>query len=302
MTLPMPEGLRTVRFDGPRAYAITYNQTDPMFVIDLSDPAAPRQLGALYMPGFMYYLEPHGDRVIGLGIDRTDPNGSLNVSLFDVSNGSAPKMLARVAFATADITEDYLILNGEVSEDQDRIQKAFRVFSDGLVVVPFSTPLPYYQLGSSCANAGGGVQLVSWQNDTLTKHALLPLPGNPRRAFEDGTQILTVSDSNVRAFALADLGAAHQTADVTIGTCTTPSEPTVTGGNNGGYNNGYNAGSESGPLPLACAAAGARAPNGWGIALALLGGLTAWSRRRRGGRTVLARAAGRSSTRPTPRA
>jgi hypothetical protein len=306
LTLPMPEGLRTVRFDGARAYAITYNQTDPMFVIDLSDPTAPKQLGALYMPGFMYYLEPHGDRVIGLGIDRTDPNGSLNVSLFDVSNGSAPRMISRVPFGSAGITEDYLILNGEISEDQDRIQKAFRVFSDGLVVVPFSTPLPYYDLGSSCTNAGGGVQLVSWQNDTLTKHVLLPLPGNPRRAFEDGTQMITVSDSNVRSFALADLTAAHQTADLTIGTCTSPEEPTVSGGNNGGVgvNNGggYYRGGDGAPLPLACSAAGGRGSGVPGIALALLGALAALNRRRRGGRTAPAAAAGRSSRRPTPRA
>src|SRR5260221_6752274 len=121
------------------------------------------------MPDYMYTLGPHGDRVSGIGIDRTDPNGSVKVSLFDVGNANAPRMLSRVAFGTAGIGEDYLILNGEVSEDQDRIQKAFRVFSDGLVVVPFSTPMPYYELGSSCANQGGGVQLVSWQADTLTK-------------------------------------------------------------------------------------------------------------------------------------
>ncbi|HMC94935.1 MAG TPA: beta-propeller domain-containing protein, partial [Polyangia bacterium] len=188
MQLPSQEGLRTVRFDETRAYAITYNQTDPMFVIDLADPAHPKQRGALFMPGFMYYLEPHGDRVIGLGIDRTDPNGSLNVSLFDVSNADAPTMLARAAFATAGITEDYDILNSEVSEDQDRIQKAFRVFSDGLVVVPFSAPRPYYATGSGCDNDGGGVELVSWTGDTLVKEALLPLPGNPRRAFENGAE------------------------------------------------------------------------------------------------------------------
>ncbi|HEY4392461.1 MAG TPA: beta-propeller domain-containing protein, partial [Polyangia bacterium] len=133
MQLPSQEGLRTVRFDATRAYAITYSQTDPMFVIDLSDPTNPRQRGALYMPGFMYYLEPHGDRVIGLGIDRTDPQGSLNVSLFDVTDPDAPTMLSRAPFATPGITEDYEILNGEISEDQDRIQKAFHVFSDGLV-------------------------------------------------------------------------------------------------------------------------------------------------------------------------
>ncbi|HEY6476345.1 MAG TPA: beta-propeller domain-containing protein [Polyangia bacterium] len=220
MQLPSQEGLRTVRFDATRAYAITYNQTDPMFVIDLSDPANPRQRGALYMPGFMYYLEPHGDRVIGLGIDRSDPKGSLNVSLFDVTNPDAPMMLSRAAFATPGITEDYAILNSEISEDQDRIQKAFHVFSDGLVVVPFAALHPSsYDTGSECADDGGGVQLVSWVSDTLVKQTLLPLPGHPRRAFENGGDLITVSDSNVRAFSLANLDVAHQTADLVIGAC-----------------------------------------------------------------------------------
>jgi hypothetical protein len=232
MQLPSQEGLRTVRFDATRAYAITYNQTDPMFVIDLSDPANPRQRGALYMPGFMYYLEPHGDRVIGLGIDRNDPKGSLNVSLFDVTNPDAPTMLSRAAFATPGITEDYEILNSEISEDQDRIQKAFHVFADGLVVVPFGGlhPYSYYSnnTGSECADDGGGVQLVSWVSDTLVEHALLPLPGHPRRAFENGGDLVTVSDSNVRAFSVANLDIAHQTADLVIGTCTPSSTTTYT--------------------------------------------------------------------------
>jgi hypothetical protein len=220
LQLPSPEGLRTVRFDATRAYAITYNQTDPMFVIDLSDPANPRQRGALHMPGFMYYLEPHGDRVIGLGIDRNDPNGSLNVSLFDVTNPDAPTMLSRAAFATPGITEDYAILQSEISEDQDRIQKAFHVFSDGLVVVPFGALHPSsYDTGSECADDGGGVQMVSWVSDTLVKQTLLPLPGHPRRAFENGGDLIAVSDSNVRAFSLANLEIAHQTADLVIGTC-----------------------------------------------------------------------------------
>src|SRR6185503_17596122 len=142
-----------------------------LFVIDLADPAKPVQRGELLMPGFMYHLEPRGDRIIGLGIDRTDPRGSLNVSLFDVADADKPKMLARVPFATANISEDYAILDGEIAEDQDRIQKAFRVFSDGVVVVPFSTPQPYYATGAVCDNGGGGVQLVEWKGDTLTKRA-----------------------------------------------------------------------------------------------------------------------------------
>src|SRR5204862_2495776 len=141
----------------------------------------PVQRGELFMPGFMFHLEPHGDRVIGLGIDRTDTRGSLNVSLFDVRDPAAPRLLARVPFATPGITEDYAILNSEVSEDQDRIQKAFHVFSDGLVVVPFGGLHPYSYTGTECDDEGGGVQLISWVSNTLVEHALLPLPGHPRR-------------------------------------------------------------------------------------------------------------------------
>ena len=67
-------------------------------MLDLADPARPRQRGELHIPGFMFYLQPHGDRVIGLGVDRNDSGGSLNVSLFDVSNMDNPKMIKRVAF------------------------------------------------------------------------------------------------------------------------------------------------------------------------------------------------------------
>src|SRR5581483_847771 len=224
MKLPRQEGLRTVRFDGARAYAITYNQTDPLFTIDLSDPAKPLQRGELFMPGFMFHLEPHGDRVIGLGIDRTDSNGSLNVSLFDVHDMDRPTMIKRVAFGTANIGEDYEILNGEVSEDQDRIQKAFRVIpfwngrvQQNLVVVPFSALVRYGS--STCGNNGGGVQLVTWHDDTLDKKALLPVPGNPRRALLNNGEILAVSDSNVRSFSASDIGSAKQMADLSIGQC-----------------------------------------------------------------------------------
>ncbi|HEY3497786.1 MAG TPA: beta-propeller domain-containing protein, partial [Polyangiaceae bacterium] len=39
MILPRPESLQSVRFDGTRAFAVTFEQTDPLFTFDLSDPA-----------------------------------------------------------------------------------------------------------------------------------------------------------------------------------------------------------------------------------------------------------------------
>ena len=275
MALPRQEGLRTVRFDGPRAYAITYNQTDPLFVIDLADPARPVQRGQLFMPGFMFHLEPHGDRVIGLGIDRTDPQGSLNVSLFDVSVADQPRMLKRVAFATPGITEDYAILNSEVSEDQDRIQKSFRVLPGGLVVAPFTALRGYSTQGASCDNAGGGVQLVEWSDDTLRKRALLPLPGNPRRALENGNELIAVSDSNVHTFSLSNLDVAHQTADLVIGECMTPTtDPPYGGFGERRPVDGV------GDYPRACSIAAGRGRGGLGEWCPVLLALAALARRR----------------------
>src|SRR6185436_4720094 len=168
------------------------------------------------------------------GVDGTDPNGSLNVSLFDVGAADAPRQLARVSFAPPYLTEQYTVMN-EMAEDQDRIQKAFRVFEDGVVVVPFSAPRQYAASGTSCDGAGGGVQLIAWQGDTLSKGALLPVPGNPRRAFEHEEGLLTVSDSNVRAFSLENLAVAHQTADVVIGTCVPEMDTFVGPGPAGGW-------------------------------------------------------------------
>jgi MYXO-CTERM domain-containing protein len=57
--------------------------------------------------------------------------------------------------------------------------------------------------------------VIHWQEDTLTRGALLSVPGNPRRALELGDELLAVSDSNVRSF--SDDGA--MTADLVIGAC-----------------------------------------------------------------------------------
>jgi hypothetical protein len=96
------------------------------------------------------------------------------------------------------------------------------------------------------------VQVIAWQGDTLSKGALLPVPGNPRRAFEHEEALLTVSDSNVRAFSLENLAVAHQTADVVIGTCV-PDTDTFVGPSNGSAG-GWEG--EGGRAPLACSAAG----------------------------------------------
>ena len=90
------ETIQSVRFMGPVGYVVTFRQTDPLYVIDLSDPTQPAAVGELKIPGFSSYLHPIGDgRLVGIGRDA-DLEGvdqGFLVSLFDVSDPTAPKQL-----------------------------------------------------------------------------------------------------------------------------------------------------------------------------------------------------------------
>lgn len=227
LALPQQEGLRAVRFDKDRAYAITYRNTDPLFVIDLADPASPKQRGELHMPGFVFHMEPRGDKLLGLGVDRSDPAGNLNVSLFDVKDLDDPRLVQRVSFGPRG-GNDTGIAAGELPEDQDRIQKAFRVIEgaqgEHLVVVPFSAPSARSSSRDACSGVIGAVQLVDFREGAatapLTKRATLGLRGHPRRALANGGELVTVSESNVRTFSLATHDDAVPTADLEIDECT----------------------------------------------------------------------------------
>ena len=87
------ERIKSVRFTGNTAYVVTFIQTDPLFVIDLTDVTAPKILGELKIPGYSAYLHPVGDGlVMGVGLDGTETgtNGGMKVSLFDVSDPTKP--------------------------------------------------------------------------------------------------------------------------------------------------------------------------------------------------------------------
>ncbi len=87
------ETIRSARFIGERGYLVTFEQTDPLFVIDLSVPTAPKILGELKIPGFSSYLHPYGDKyLIGVGTDGTESGATddVKISLFDISDPSNP--------------------------------------------------------------------------------------------------------------------------------------------------------------------------------------------------------------------
>lgn len=191
LILPKPETLRSVRFDGTRGYAITAERKDPLFTIDLSNPALPKQAGELEMPGWIFHMEPRGDRLIGFGYDDTAPSqANLAVSLFDVSNLANPTMLKRVSFGKG---------WGSLPEDQDRIHKAVRILDDaGLILVPFASYGRWD--GTNCEPGQSGIQLIDYAKNDLTLRGIAPQWGMPRRAFVANGRLLAISDRNVTSF------------------------------------------------------------------------------------------------------
>ncbi|MBA2173977.1 beta-propeller domain-containing protein [Halobacillus locisalis] len=96
------ERIYSARFIEDRAYLVTFEQVDPLFVIDLKDPGNPNVLGKLKIPGFSNYLHPLGDNhVLGFGrqtelVDNPDGGDpfvrttGMKISMFNVEDVTNP--------------------------------------------------------------------------------------------------------------------------------------------------------------------------------------------------------------------
>jgi hypothetical protein len=188
--LPQREQLRSVRFDGTRGYAVTAVQEDPLFTFDISDPAAPKQMGELHMPGFLYHMEPRGDRMLALGYDQGNSAGAITVSLFDVSNLAEPTMIERVNFGGS---------WAHLPEDQDRIHKVFKIDAENSAIfVPFSGWQP--DDAGYCGKSLNGVQILDFAADDLALRGMVTSLGQARRAFIAGGALFTVAEQEVAAY------------------------------------------------------------------------------------------------------
>lgn len=89
------ESIYSVRFMGDKGYVVTFRQIDPLFVIDLSSPTAPKVVGELKIPGFSNYLHPISEDIllgIGQSIDeKTGRQEGIKLSIFDVSDSGKPR-------------------------------------------------------------------------------------------------------------------------------------------------------------------------------------------------------------------
>jgi uncharacterized secreted protein with C-terminal beta-propeller domain len=146
------ERIWSARFVGERAYLVTFENIDPLWVIDLSDPTNPTILGELEVPGVSTYIHPISDNLlltigIGPGPDGLGLDWSITqVSLFDVTDPTTPILADSMPLSPAYVDEN--------CEDQDIFScgwswswseatyehKAFTFWEpESLLAVPLST-------------------------------------------------------------------------------------------------------------------------------------------------------------------
>ncbi|HYO72864.1 MAG TPA: beta-propeller domain-containing protein, partial [Archangium sp.] len=131
------ERIFSARFVGKKGYVVTFRQVDPLFTFDLSDPAHPRKVGELKVPGFSTYIHPVGDtHLLTVGV-HLEENGNwrsraVKLSLFDVTDLANPR-------------EAFTQLVGSAYGGSESLydHKAFNYFpAKGLLAIPFTDWTP----------------------------------------------------------------------------------------------------------------------------------------------------------------
>jgi uncharacterized secreted protein with C-terminal beta-propeller domain len=183
------ERIYAVRFTEKTGYIVTFRQVDPLFVIDLSIPSAPKVVGELKIPGFSNYLHPVSSTLLlGIGqnvipvmgkdsqgneiVIRTTQSG-LKVSLFDVSNPLKPAEV------------DTKLFGGPGSNSEAQYNPRAFVWWNSKSTALF----PAYLLGpdgsttyDNYGNAKSGALAVSVEGDKLVEKARL-FPDNAAYAY-----------------------------------------------------------------------------------------------------------------------
>ncbi|MGZ8245305.1 beta-propeller domain-containing protein [Methylomagnum sp.] len=220
------ESIYAARFMGDRAFLVTYRQVDPLFAIDLSDPAAPKSVGELKMPGFSSYLHPFDERhILGIGQETTAvgervQTSGVKLALFDVSDLTQPKLAHSVVIGEQGSYSDALYDHKAVLFDADRHLLAF----------PMSVAeQPPGQEWGTTTFQGAHVYDVSVADGFRLKAAITHIPEGKlnsawnryiRRLLTIEDQLYTVSEGRVQANELTEF---KQTGGVDV--LALPEEP-----------------------------------------------------------------------------
>ncbi|QMS85009.1 beta-propeller domain-containing protein [Candidatus Xianfuyuplasma coldseepsis] len=142
------ETIKSVRFTGVYGYVVTFEQTDPFYVLDLADEDNPSVVGELKVPGFSSYLQPLGnDYILGIGFGDSDggTNG-LKISIYDITDKTNPVVFSEAIFDYSDFGWGW---SSATYEHKDLLVD----LNKGIIALPFST-YNYNEVTGSTYNSG----------------------------------------------------------------------------------------------------------------------------------------------------
>jgi hypothetical protein len=148
------ETIQSARFLGDRGYVVTFLQIDPLFTVDLADPANPRLMGQLKVPGFSTFLTPiDANHMLAVGQyippPETPGNWGVQLSIFDVTDFANPALKSNVILGADANTSAY----SEALWDP----KALTYFAEGGVI---ALPMSIYDYSYFGGGEGGGGVIV----------------------------------------------------------------------------------------------------------------------------------------------
>lgn len=108
------EDIRSARFEGKKGFLVTFKKTDPVWVLDLSDPQMPVVQGELQIPGFSTYMHLMDENhLLAVGFDANDHGDfayfdGVQVQILDVTDPTKPTQLHKIKIATRGTTSEAL--------------------------------------------------------------------------------------------------------------------------------------------------------------------------------------------------
>ena len=187
------EEIYAARFMGNTGYFVTYRNTDPLFTVDLSDPAKPEIIGELKVTGFSEYLHFWDDtHLLGIGYESDEKTGNIEnikISMFNIENPGEVIEEAKLVLKDVDYSEAlYDYKSVIISKDKNLI---------GLVCEDYS---------------GSGIkqtyQIYSYENGAFKKQAEIPgINGanyeNVRGMYSGNVFYLWIND-NITSYDMTD--------------------------------------------------------------------------------------------------
>jgi len=175
------EALFATRFVDNRAFVVTFERKDPLWVIDLTDSTSPSILGELHVPGWSEKMFFHEDRLFAVGIDDQPLENEENrwvrrvaLSLFDVKDPTLPTLINR-----------FTPLAGEVSHSSSPALYDERALLLNWEEAFAALPIETYE-----GEAATHLQIVSLANDMIEDAGRLESPVSIQRSLSVEENVL----------------------------------------------------------------------------------------------------------------